>query len=102
MEYLASWNSVRVGRSWVREACDTFRINVPGSSHTCLVYEPLGTSLLERIDLQPAKRLKMPLVKVATYCLLLGIDYLHSSGVIHTGKYSILRQDLYSLLTFSL
>lgn len=102
MEYLASQNSVHVGQSWVREACDTFQIDVPGGSHTYLVYEPLGISLSERIDLQPGKRLKISLVKVATYCLLLGIDYLHSSGVIHTGKYSILRQDVYSLLTFSL
>jgi serine/threonine-protein kinase SRPK3 len=87
LEYLASRNSAHDGRSWLREACDTFQIDVPDGSHTCLVYEPLGISLLERIDFQPGKRLEMPLVKVATYCLLLGIDYLHSSGVIHTGKY---------------
>ncbi|OBT76959.1 CMGC/SRPK protein kinase [Pseudogymnoascus sp. 05NY08] len=84
LEYLASRNSVHDGRPWLREACDTFQIDVPDGSHTCLVYEALGISLLERIDLQPGKKLELPLVKVATYCLLLGIDYLHSSGVIHT------------------
>lgn len=87
LEYLASGNSVHDGQSWVREACDTFQIDVLGGSHTCLVYEPLGISLLERIDLQPGRRLEMPLVKVSTYCLLLGVDYLHTSGVIHTGKF---------------
>ncbi|OBT58434.1 CMGC/SRPK protein kinase [Pseudogymnoascus sp. 24MN13] len=84
LEYLASRNSVHDGRSWLREACDTFQIDIPDGSHTCLVYEPLGISLLERINLQPGKRLELPLVKVATYCLLSGIDYLHSSGVVHT------------------
>ncbi|OBT88976.1 CMGC/SRPK protein kinase [Pseudogymnoascus sp. 03VT05] len=84
LEYLAGRNSVHDGRPWLREACDTFQIDVQDGSHTCLVYEPLGISLLERIDLQPGKKLELPLVKVATYCLLLGIDYLHSFGVIHT------------------
>lgn len=87
LDYLKSRDSVHDGRSWVRNACDIFQIDVPGGSHTCLVYEPLGISLSERIDLQPTKRLELPIVKLVTYCLLLGIDYLHTSGVIHTGKY---------------
>lgn len=89
LDYLKSRDSVHDGRSWVRNACDIFQIDVPGGSHTCLVYEPLGISLSERIDLQPTKRLELPIVKLVTYCLLLGIDYLHTSGVIHTGKYSL-------------
>jgi serine/threonine-protein kinase SRPK3 len=60
LEYLASQNSVHDGQSWIREACDTFQIDATEGSHTCLVYEPLGISLLERIDLQPGKRLELP------------------------------------------
>ncbi|KFZ04336.1 hypothetical protein V502_10227 [Pseudogymnoascus sp. VKM F-4520 (FW-2644)] len=58
LEYLASGNSVHDGQSWVCEACDTFQIDVPGGSHTCLAYEPIGISLSERIDLQPGRRLE--------------------------------------------
>lgn len=86
LEYLNSRDSVHNGRSWVRDACDIFQIDVPSGSHTCLVFEPLGISLSERIDLRPAKRLEQPIVKLITYCLLLGIDYLHTLGVIHTGR----------------
>ncbi|KFY48078.1 hypothetical protein V496_10330 [Pseudogymnoascus sp. VKM F-4515 (FW-2607)] len=83
LEYLNSRDSVHNGRSWVRDACDIFQIDVPSGSHTCLVFEPLGISLSERIDLRPAKRLEQPIVKLITYCLLLGIDYLHTLGYLN-------------------
>ncbi|KFY84363.1 hypothetical protein V500_09378 [Pseudogymnoascus sp. VKM F-4518 (FW-2643)] len=41
LEYLAIRNSVHDGKSWVRQACDTFRIDVPGGAYTCLIWELL-------------------------------------------------------------
>ncbi len=81
------------GRYCVRRACDYFEIKVPGGHHPCFVYEPLGISLLDYVELQPSKRLDMPTVKWITTYLLLAIDYLHASGVIHTGE-SPLRQHI--------
>ncbi|KAH8757917.1 hypothetical protein F5883DRAFT_367732, partial [Diaporthe sp. PMI_573] len=52
--------------------------------HPCHVYEPLGISLLDFVDLQSSKRLDMPTVKWITTYLLLAMDYLHTSGVINT------------------
>ena len=88
LAYLKSLDSVHDGHLCVRRACDTFQIDVPGGHHPCLVYEPLGVSLADYISLQATKGLSLPLVKFITTYLLFGIDYLHTSGVVHTGKYS--------------
>lgn len=86
LNHLKSVGLSHDGRYCVRRVCDYFEIEVPGGHHPCFVYEPLGISLSDYVDLQPSKRLDMPTVKwIATY-LLLAIDYLHQSGVIHTGS----------------
>ncbi|KAH6706597.1 kinase-like domain-containing protein [Leptodontidium sp. MPI-SDFR-AT-0119] len=60
------------------------KITVPGGAHQCLVYEPLGMSLLEYVNLQPNKKLTMRAAAWVTTYLLTGLDYLHTCGVVHT------------------
>lgn len=76
LTYLERSGSTHDGRYCVRRSSDSFKITVPGGAHQCLVYEPLGMSLLEYVNLQPDR--------VATY-LLMGLDYLHTCRVVHTG-----------------
>lgn len=62
-----------------------FKINIPGGAHQCLLYEPLEMSLLEYVNLQPERRLGMRAAAWVTKYLLIGLDYLHTGRVVHTG-----------------
>lgn len=85
LEYLKSINSPHEGRYCVRRACDSFEIQVPGGRHHCIVYEPLGLSLLDYVGRQQNRTLNAGLVKWTMTYLLKAVDYLHTSGVVHTG-----------------
>ena len=85
LEYLKGKADDHRGEVCVRKACDTFRINTPDGYHTCLVYEPLGMNLMQRISLERDQRFHFTAVRVIAYYLLWAIDYLHTCGVIHTG-----------------
>ncbi|KAH8820111.1 kinase-like domain-containing protein [Xylogone sp. PMI_703] len=77
------------GRYCVRQSCDQFEIEVFDRVHHCLVYEPLGMSLLEYVNLQPDRRLSMKEVAWVTTYLLIGLDYLHKCRVVHTDPVKI-------------
>jgi serine/threonine-protein kinase SRPK3 len=85
LTHLEKSSSTNDGRYCVRRSCDSFKINVPGGAHQCLVYEPLGMSLLEYVNLQSDKRLSMRAAAWVTTYLLIGLDYLHTCRVVHTG-----------------
>ncbi|KAH9212821.1 kinase-like domain-containing protein [Leptodontidium sp. 2 PMI_412] len=84
LAHLENSGSTHDGRYCVRRSSDSFKITVPGGAHQCLVYEPLGMSLLEYVNLQPNKRLTMRAAAWVTTYLLKGLDYLHTCGVVHT------------------
>ncbi|KZF18837.1 kinase-like protein [Xylona heveae TC161] len=83
-KYLKSKSLDHNGRYCVRRTCDYFEIEAPNGYHPCFVYEPLGNSLLEYVELQPEKVVNLPQVKWITTYLLHALDYLHQSGVVHT------------------
>lgn len=85
LQYLREMKSSHDGRYCVRRATDTFAIEVTNGHHHCLVYEPLGMSLLEHVERQEDKTLKMNFVKWVTTYLLTALDYLHTCRVTHTG-----------------
>jgi len=85
LSHLAKCSLTHDGRYCVKRACDAFKINVPGGAHQCLLYEPLGMSLLEYVNLQPERRLGMRAAAWVTKYLLIGLDYLHTGRVVHTG-----------------
>lgn len=88
LKYLRETKSPHDGRYCVRRAKDVFAIKVPNGHHHCLVYDPLGMSLLEHVQRQENRTLKMESVKWITTYLLLALDYLHSCRVTHTGRRS--------------
>jgi serine/threonine protein kinase len=85
LEYLRGKADDHKGEVCVRRACDSFRIVTSNSDHSCLVYEPLGINLMQRISLESDKRFDFQAVRAIACYLLLAIDYLHTAGVIHTG-----------------
>ena len=85
LNYLKEVKSSNDGRYCVRRACDFFEIQVPSGRHHCIVYEPLGMSLLDYVIRQQDHTLNIGVAKWIMMYLLKAIDYLHSSGVVHTG-----------------
>ncbi len=89
LNYLKELKSSHNGRYCVRRPEDSFEIKVPDGYHYCLVYDPLGQSLLENDKRQRDMTLNINTVRwIATY-VLTAVDYLHTCGVVHTGKHFI-------------
>lgn len=86
LKYLNSLQSDHQGRYCARRADDIFQIARKDGFHECLVFEPLGLSMLESVSRRKTQTLELVEVKwVATY-LLNALSYLHASDVIHTGE----------------
>ena len=78
----------RSNGSWcgVRKPRGDFEIAVADGRHHCIVYEALGMNLLEHLAVQPDGTLGGAKTRWVLKHLLEAVDYLHSSGVVHTGK----------------
>lgn len=87
LKYLKEAKSSHDGRYCVRRACSFFEIQVPGGRHHCIVFEPLGMSLLDFLVRQQNHTLNTGVAKWTMTYLLMAVDYLHTSGVVHTGTY---------------
>ncbi|KKZ60978.1 hypothetical protein EMCG_04402 [[Emmonsia] crescens] len=74
-----------VGQNLYRKLYDSFEITASrGTTHTCLVQEPLGLSLEQILDLRRSRLLTTDLLKPLLRQLLIGLDFLHVAGVVHT------------------
>lgn len=73
-----------------REMCvvqlvDSFEHYGPHGTHVCMVFENLGCNLLTLIKLYNYRGLPIPLVKILTKQILIGLDFLHTKcSIIHT------------------
>ncbi|RMY82262.1 hypothetical protein D0862_12072 [Hortaea werneckii] len=88
---LAAAQSDHAGSICVRQPERIFEFHLRGQAYNCFVFEPLGPNLLEFTN-QPSNRPfgSQRVRLVATY-LLHAIDFLHTSGVAHTGKPALQR-----------
>lgn len=73
------------GKARLRVALDTFQIQGPHGSHQCLVFAPLGLTYTKFRTLFPNNALNKDLLQQSLLMILLGLDFLHQAGVIHTG-----------------
>ena len=64
---------------------DNFYHFGPHGSHLCLVSEVLGESVQRLSTKYERYLLPIPIVKQITQQVLVGLDYLHSCNIIHTG-----------------
>ncbi|KAL4767935.1 kinase domain protein [Aspergillus nidulans var. acristatus] len=82
-EHLAKVDSSHPGQSLIRELYDSFDLQSPGSTHRCLVLQPMNMTLLEMMRMNP-RPFDLPLLKMTVKRLLLALDFLHAEAeVIH-------------------
>lgn len=80
------------GSSCVLMLKDQFSIQGPNGNHDCLAYEVLGPSIArireEYIGFNGTVYLTLPCARKVVYQVLLGLDYMHSVGVVHGDLYA--------------
>lgn len=69
-----------------------FEIQGPNGNHDCLIYDVLGPSIAHLRDDYPMRNriayLSLPSARKIVYQALLGLDYMHSVGVVHGDVYT--------------
>ena len=73
------------GRRSVRTALDSFTLNSPHGTHTCLVYLPQGMTFTELREYLPGNRLAKRMLQTNVQLLLIAMDYPHKNSVVYTG-----------------
>lgn len=91
-KHISKIRSDHAGKQDVRSVLDAFEVFSPdGYQHTCLIHEPLGTSLRELMEILPDRSLPEELLKTALRHILIALDFLHAEAhVIHTGSSIVL------------
>lgn len=84
-ELVRSIDAEHPGKARLRVALDTFQIQGPNGSHQCLVFAPLGLTYTKFRTLFPNNALNKDLLQQSLLMILLGLDFLHQAGIVHTG-----------------
>lgn len=86
-EHISTADPSHRGRSLIRTLLDSFQVEGPEGSHSCLVYPPMREPLSMYQRRFDEKKMPLPLVKTYIRALLTGLDYLHKDcRTVHTGK----------------
>lgn len=73
------------GQCFVVQLLNSFIHTGPNGKHVCMVFEILGVNLLEIIKRYNYKGIPIPITRVISKQILIGLDYLHRvCGIIHT------------------
>lgn len=73
------------GKQVLRVVLDAFQITGPHGTHQCLIFEPLGISFTAFRNQFPEGGLNLDVLQNTLRLLLLGLDFLHQAGIVHTG-----------------
>ncbi|KAB8202462.1 kinase-like domain-containing protein [Aspergillus parasiticus] len=76
-EHISTVDPSHRGRSLIRTLLDSFEVNGPEGSHSCLVYPPMREPLSMYQRRFGDRRMPLPLIKTYIRALLTGLDYLH-------------------------
>jgi serine/threonine protein kinase len=74
------------GKNVLRLVLDHFQLAGPHGTHHFLLFEPLGISLTEYRNRFPRNPLPENLLQHLLRLVLVGLDFLHQAGVVHTGE----------------
>ncbi|KAH3921525.1 hypothetical protein HBH64_040840 [Parastagonospora nodorum] len=85
--HLKSIDAEHPGKDLLRLVLDDFQITGPHGMHKCLLFAPLGLSYTDFRNLFPEKGLNKELLQQTLQLVLLGLDFLHQAGVVHTDIY---------------
>lgn len=83
--YIRSIDADHPGRERLRVTLDEFHVKGPHGTHQCLIFPALGMTLAQLRDLFEDKALEKTLLQKFLCMVLLGLDFLHQAGVVHTG-----------------
>lgn len=86
--HIRSIQAEHPGQESIRIALDDFEIKGPSGSHQCLVFAPLGLTYTEFRNLIPGKTFPEIILQQSLLMILLGLDFLHLAGVVHTGSFT--------------
>jgi len=85
LSQVAAANLCHLGRQHIVSFLDSFDHSGPEGTHVCIVFEPLGETLLALIQRNKKKGVSQALVKVIAKQVLLGLQYLHDEcDLVHT------------------
>ncbi|GBE86024.1 Serine/threonine-protein kinase SRPK [Sparassis crispa] len=84
LQHLSRTHSEHPGFSRIVRLIDSFHLIGPHGSHLCIVTELLGESVQWLSEYYEGGRLHPVVVKDIIQQVLLGLDYLHKSNIIHT------------------
>jgi len=80
------------GSSCIMTLKDKFNIQGPNGNHVCLAYEVLGPSIArvreETANVNTTAYLTLSCARKIVYQVLLGLDYMHSTGLVHGDLYA--------------
>ena len=74
------------GRAAVRVALESFQVEGPDGTHTCLLYSPLGMTFTDLRNMLPDAKFDKRMLQRALQLILIATDYLHKNKVVHTGS----------------
>lgn len=87
-KHISTANPSHRGRSLIRTLLDSFEVNGPECSYSCLVYPPMREPLSMYQRRFDDRKMPLPLIKTYIRALLTGLDYLHTNcKIVHTGKF---------------
>ncbi|THX66867.1 protein kinase [Aureobasidium pullulans] len=84
--HIRSIDAHHPGKERLRVTSDDFRVTGLHGVHQCLVFSVLGMTLAHLRDLFEEKALEKTLLQKCLYAVVLGLDFLHQAGVVHTGS----------------
>lgn len=98
-KHLSTVPEEHIGRGYIRDLKDSFDIpGRHGKTHKVFIMTPLGMSLRSFQEIQKDHVFVPDLVRSALRQVLMGLNYLHASQVIHTGKHHLGRFILFESL----
>lgn len=74
------------GRAYVSSLLNEFIVNGPNGRHLCIVSEAAGCSLAQSKEASMSWKFPANAARAIAAQLLLGLDYIHSCGVVHSGR----------------
>ncbi|KAI8722690.1 Protein kinase domain-containing protein [Fusarium sp. LHS14.1] len=74
------------GKDILRVSLDDFKVAGPHGSHQCLVFPTLGLTYTDYRNLFPQRSLPKDVLRVTLLMALLGVDFMHQAGVMHTER----------------
>ena len=88
---VSKWRPWATGWHHVRKLQDSFALRTKHGYHQCLVFEPLGETVLDYRDRSCGETVPSFALKLMVSTILDGLVYLHSTcRLIHTGKETLI------------